>query len=289
MRERFAGPIAQRVDQWLVKAIETMHAARGTLPPVMLRYVFSAPETSSVVVGVLSPSRDQVGRDFPVTVFCSIPTAALGGHVAALPLAFAEFLDGAEALIREVPALEASEVLARLDALPIASTAALPGAAQQALEVLRTHDAREHLLRTLGDADGSAPAYAYYTLGAALKASAASQALVLDCPIANEVDLLAWLRLTEVLGHGRELPSFFWIETPDPRLLISLRTASTQVLTFVADPAHSSARLWPLTTGRSEVAEQVRGSMIGQLPSLEQPGRLSIAALIEALAQRGER
>jgi len=277
------------MDQWLVKSIETMHASSATLPPVMLRYVFSAPDASGVVVGVLSPSRDQVGRNFPVTVFCTLPrSAATGAIVAGLPLAFGPFLAAAEDLIREVPALDASEVLARLDQLPHTATETVHGAAQRVAEVLRTSDAREHLLRTLGDADGSASAYAYYTFGAAMKATSSSNALVLDCPIVNDVDLMAWLTLATALGRGTEVPSFFWTEEPEPRLLLSLGNASTQVLTFVADPSHQSARLWPLTTTRSDVAERVRGSMVGQLPSLEQAGT-SIADMITAVARRSER
>lgn len=289
VRERFAGPSAQRLDQWLVKAMETLHASRGTLPPIMVRYAFSAPEAASLVVGVLSPSRDQVGRDFPVTIFCSVPQGAVLGQLAGVPLAFGPFLSAAEELIREVPALEASEVLARLDRLPAGDGAALPAAGQRVTEVLRAADAREHIARTLGDPDGSAPAYAYYTVQAALRATSATNAVVLDCPIAIDVDLMAWLRLIERLGRGRELPSFFWCEAPEPRLLLSLGAPSTQMLGFIADPAHGSARLWPLTTRRGDVAEQVRGSMVGQLPPLDPSAATSIDDLIELLAQRSSR
>lgn len=273
VRERFAGPSAQRLDQWLVRSVETMLAARASFPPVMLRYAFSSPDTSSFVLGVLSPSRDQVGRDFPVTVFCSVPAASLVPCLAGVPLAFDAFFAAAEELIREVPALEAAEVLARLDQLPVVDDAAFAAAAQRAAETLAACDAREHLQRVLGDADGSAPAYAYYTAAAAVKATTAANAVVLDCPFAAPVDLLAWLRLAHGLSGGREPISFFWIEPPaESRLLISLGAPSTQVLSFVANRAHGSARLWPLTTSRSDVAEQVRGSMTGQLAPVDQPG-----------------
>jgi type VI secretion system protein ImpM len=289
VRERFAGPSAQRLDQWLVKSVETLHAARATLPPVMVRFAFSSPDTSSYIVGVLSPSRDQVGRDFPVAVFSHMPAAAIAEQVLGVPLAFGAFLGAAEALIREVPALEASEVLARLDQLPSVQAPELHGATQRALEALRESDAREHLERVLGDADGSAPAYAYYTAAAAIRASSASNAVVLDCPIAIDIDLLAWLKLVSGFARGRDPISFFWTEAPEPRLLIALGAPSTQVLSFISDPAHSSARLWPLTTRRSEVAEQVRSSMAGQLPPLDRSSGTSIDVAIEALLARGPR
>jgi type VI secretion system protein ImpM len=290
VRERFAGPSAQRLDQWLVRSVETMLAARGTFPPIMLRYAFSSPDTASFVLGVLSPSRDQVGRDFPVTVFCSVPAASVVPSLVGVPLAFGPFFAAAEALIREVPALEAPEVLARLEQLPAVDEGALPAAAQRALEALRASDAREHLQRVLGDADGSAPAYAYYTASAAVRATTPSNAVVLDCPIAIDVDLLAWLKLAHALNANRENPnreplSFFWTEDHEPRLLISFGPPSTQVLSFVANRAHTSARLWPLTTSRSDVAEQVRGSIAGQLAPLEQPGT-SIDYYIDSFVQQ---
>jgi type VI secretion system protein ImpM len=285
VRERFAGAAAQRLDQWLVRSVETMLAARGTFPPVMLRYAFSSPDTASFVLGVLSPSRDQVGRDFPVTVFCSVTAASIVPSLVGVPLAFAPFFDAAEALIREVPALEAPEILARLEQLPVVDSGALPDAAQRALEALRGSDAREHLQRVLGDADGSAPAYAYYTASAAVNATTPSNAVVLDCPIAIDVDLLAWLKLAHALNGGREPISFFWTEEPEPRLLISLGTPSTQVLSFVANRAHTSARLWPLTTSRADVAEQVRGSIAGQLAPVDRPGT-SLDHYIDCFVQK---
>jgi type VI secretion system protein ImpM len=289
VRERFAGPAAQRLDQWLVRAVETMLAARGTFPPVMLRYAFSSPDTGSIVLGVLSPSRDQVGRDFPVTVFCSVPLTVALPHLHGIPLACGAFFSAAEELIREVPALEAAEVLARLDGLPQVADATLPEAAQRALEALRASDAREHLQRVLGDADGSAPAYAYYTAAAAVKATTPGNAITLDCPIAIDVDLIAWLKLVHGLSAGRDPISFFWTEQPEPRLLISLGAPSAQVLSFVANRAQASARLWPLTTSRSDVAEQVRGSIADRLVSVDQPGASSIERLIDTFLTRGGR
>lgn len=289
VRERFAGLAAQRLDQWLVRSVETMLAARGTFPPVMLRYAFSSPDTGSFVLGVLSPSRDQVGRDFPVTVFCSAPATSVLPHLMGVPLAYGAFFAAAEELIREVPALDSTEILGRLEQLPVVEDAILPQAADRCAEALRASDAREHLQRVLGDADGSAPAYAYYTMAAAVKATTPGNAIVLDCPLEVDVDLLAWIKLAHGLSAGREPISIFWTVEPEPRLLISLGAPSTQVLSYVANRAHSSARLWPLTTSRSDVAEQVRGSMAGQLASVERPGVTSIERLIDAFLVRGGR
>ena len=284
VRERCGDRAAQRFDQWLVKAIETMQSARASLPPVMVRYAFCAEEERTWVLGVLSPSKDQVGRDFPVSVFCRVPVSEGDDQLPSLPLAGDAFLDAAEALIREVPALRAEEVTAQLDQLQPPDAASLGVASARIAQALRESDAREFAERTLGSADGSGPAYGYYTFVTAARNAAAGSATVLDCPIQIDVDLFAWLALAERLLSGRGIArSFFWTEEPTARLLLAFGSCSPQILHFLSDPAHSSARLWPLVTSRSEVAEQVRASFAPNMPSLERGGNASIDQLIEGL------
>ena len=285
VRERCSDRAAQRFDQWLVKAIETLHGARMGLPPVMVRFAFYAEEERTLLVGVLSPSKDQVGRDFPISVFCSVPLGAGGEHLAGLPLAAGEFLSAAEDLIREIPALSAEETIARLDHLPAPNAQSLALGGERVGEALRSSDARELAGRTLGDPDGAAPAYGYYTFVTAARNAGAGGATVLDCPIQIDVDLFAWLALAERLLRGRGTPSFFWTEEPTARLLLALGPCSTQLLQFMADPTASSARLWPLVTTRAEIAEQVRATFASSLGALQSGSNASIAQLIDGLAR----
>jgi type VI secretion system protein ImpM len=288
VRERCTDRAAQRFDQWLIKAIETMQAARASLPPVMVRFAFCAEEERSLLVGVLSPSKDQVGRDFPISVFCSVPLAQAESLLCGLPLAYGAFLSAAEDLIREIPALSAEEVVARLDQLPAPDPHSLSLGAARVSEALRAADARELAARTLGDPDGAGPAYGYYTFVTAARNASAGSPTVLDCPIQIDVDLFAWLALAERLMRGRgTAPSFFWTEEPSARLLLALGSCSAQVLQFMADPATTSARLWPLVTTRGEVAEQVRASFAPNILALQPGSAASIEQLIEGLARRG--
>ena len=110
---------------------------------------------------------------------------------------------------------------------------------------------------------------------------------MLDCPIQIDVDLFAWLALAERLMRGRgTAPSFFWTEEPSARLLLALGSCSTQVLQFIADPATTSARLWPLVTTRAEVAEQVRASFAPNIVALQAGSAASIEQLIDGLAHK---
>ena len=304
VRERCGDRAAQRFDQWLVKAMETLHGARATsnstapalrggavtLPPVMVRFAFYAEEERSLLVGVLSPSKDQVGRDFPISVFTNVPLAGSGSeHLPGLPLAAGAFLSAAEDLIREIPALTAEEVTAQLDQLPALEPQTMSLAGARVGEALRGENARELAGRTLGDPDGSGPAYGYYTFVTAARNAASDSsargATVLDCPIHIDVDLFAWLALAERLLRGRGTPSFFWTEEPTARLLLALGPCSTQLLQFMADPSATSARLWPLVTSRSEVAEQVRASFAANIAALAPGSTATVDQLIEGLVR----
>jgi type VI secretion system protein ImpM len=288
VRERCTDRAAQRFDQWLIKAMETLHGARGSLPPVMVRFAFCAEEERSLLVGVLSPSKDQVGRDFPISVFCSVPLAQAQSQLCGLPLAYGAFLTAAEDLIREVPALAADEVVARLDQLPVPDPQSLALGAARVGEALRGADARELAARTLGDPDGAGPAYGYYTFVTAARNASAGSPTVLDCPIQIDVDLFAWLSLADRLTRSNAgTPSFFWTEEPSARLLLALRSCSTQLLQFMADPTTSSSRLWPLVTTRGEVAQQVRASFAPNILALQPGAAASIEQLIDGLTRGG--
>jgi type VI secretion system ImpM family protein len=289
VRERFAGPAAQRLDAWLIKAMETLAAAKLTLPPVMVRFLFAAHEEQALIVGVLSPSRDQVGRDFPICVFSSLPLARADGQLTGLPVACAGFFDAAEALIGEAPALRESELLAALDAIPLPDVNALPAASEQARNALRATEATDFVRRTLGDPASSAPYYGLHTFVTACGGAPGRPiATVLDCPLRGDVDLMAWLELAERALQGRTAASAFWIQAPSPRLLVSLGPIPTQLLHFMSDPGLSSARLWPLSTTRADVADQVRATLAPELPALDRPGTTT-EQLIAVLAARSRR
>ena len=85
---------------------------------------------------------------------------------------------------------------------------------------------------------------------------------MLACPLANDVDLVAWLDLARrCLGFRDMCPSFAWVESGAARLMVSLGFASDQLLCFVADPRSQSSRLWPLTTERVEAIARARDAI----------------------------
>src|SRR4051794_17465828 len=95
VRQHVADRVGGELDRWLVKATQTFLSAKAELPPAAVRFVFSGPGCDSVAIGVLVPSRDQVGRTFPLAIYAALPAAFAARHALGLPLAYLQFLDDA--------------------------------------------------------------------------------------------------------------------------------------------------------------------------------------------------
>ena len=143
---------------------------------------------------------------------------------------------------------------------------------QRCADVLNASPAPELFARAFGAALPDSHHYGLYTFRTATDAARSGPSVaaptVLACPIAIDVDLLAWLELARrCLGWNDACPAFAWVESAHARLLLSLGYASDQLLHFVADARHSSSRLWPLTTERVEAIARARDALGADLGS----------------------
>lgn len=288
VRQPIADPIGREFDQWLMKSAQNLQLAKVDLPDGCVRFVFSAPAVEALAVGVMAKSRDQVGRAFPLAIYAAFPLAPAVAAFHALPLAHSAFLAQAEAVVTSAASLPLENLRGAVDRLEEVPTATLAIAAERCAEVLRSSPSAEFFARLFPPEPPGGHLYGLHTLctaAAAVRgAPASAPPTVLGCPIATDVDLLAWLELARrCLDWPRNVPSFAWVEEPEPRLMLALGHASDQLLHFVADPKHGSARLWPLTTDRAEAVQRARAAL--GLP-LEPPAQLD--ALFQLLA-RGSR
>jgi hypothetical protein len=239
--------------------------------------VFSGLGCESVAIGVLVPSRDQVGRTFPLVIYTTLPAPLAARHALGLPLAYLQFLDDAEAIALEALNVSAAELKARVATLVPPGQEIVLAGSQQCRDVLAQTRAREMLERvfpTTTSSQPNAPFYALHTFAVATEgarsAPPSAPPTVLDCPIVTDVDLAAWIDLgRRGTPSGTVCPTFAWVQVA-PRLLLVLGSAPEQLLHFVADPKHKSSRLWPLTTERPEAVERARevlGTRLGSTDS----------------------
>lgn len=99
------GDVAGELENWLAKASEWGATHRGDVwkdlrASFPLQFVLRSIHTDAVVTGVIVPSADSVGRQFPLTIAAVVPVRGAGSTSHVAPLAFATFL---EAAARELP------------------------------------------------------------------------------------------------------------------------------------------------------------------------------------------
>ena len=270
VRQNIADRVGADFDPWLVKSAQNLSLAKSELPNGAVHFVFSAPHCDSVVVGVLGKSQDQIGRVFPLAIYTALPVGHAARAFHAIPLVHGAFLEQASAVLADAAALTLDALRERVAALVPPSDDTVALAAQRCAAVLAATPAQELFARAFATQPPDAHAYGLFTFCTAAEAArggpVAGAPTVLSCPLANDVDLVAWLDLARRCLDWRDsCPSFAWVETEPARLLLSLGFASDQLLHFVSDVRSSSSRLWPLTTERVEAIARARDALGAEL------------------------
>ena len=283
LRSNVVDPAAVAFSHWLEEAQETMHRTGAVLPQLPVCFLHVGPQARTAVIGALLPSRDAVGRVFPLAAFLPVDTATLFRTYPRAPLAYSMFLGEVARLGREAASLAPAAVLDRVRALPV------PGPGEWAL----ADDLAERLLEGPARAfldplrvDDIGPAYAVKTLLAAcrneLGQAPARARVVLECPLAGEGPA-PWLELTSRVLAWREPPAFFWTEAAPPRLLLSLGGPPPTLLNHLARPDPRSTLVWPLRTQQRAAAEAALQGLAPSLRAALEDEALSIAQLFSVL------
>lgn len=281
-------PAAQGFDPWCQEALAALTRSGGSLPADPVYFLYRTNSASNVLVGAMVPSEDKVGRRFPLSIFALVDAGSLGPRFSGMPVAYSAFLEATTMLLADASTLSLAELGTRLAALP------LPGPVehQQADDICRRTlegtSGRELLERLFIDLERGQQYYAFSTMVSACMQFRGQEppraSIVVDCPVAVDVDLFAWLELARRLLQWRTPPAFVWTESEIPRLLLSLGSPPPNVLSFLVNPNSESQRLWPLVTQRPEA---IHAAMAGMPPHqrsiLDDPGA-RLEALIAALS-----
>jgi len=276
-----AHPAARELQHWLVGEIENLAAKRKQAPPVPVKFLVRDASGSTACIGVFAPSRDRVGREFPLAVFATIDMPVACHRFPSLPTAYAQFLDAAAKLVHDATpmGLDLTGVILRGDTLPLPGPQDLEEArtwARQALDVTGGQTILEALFGPITGGVALHGVHMFTTACAHLHGGDPGQAgIVLDCPMSDDVQLVFWLRLAyELLAWRRAPPSLFWTgpEGPNTRLLVSLGAPASGLLHFLADPTVAAEKLWPMRTQNPNVIDGARrGLSPGRLRALGQP------------------
>ncbi len=281
LRAGALGSAARAFDGWLAQGLDALKRGGGKLPPV--RFLYRCAEAKDVLVGTFVPSRDAVGREFPLAVVATFGAGELVAGFAALPVAFDGFFAGAEALLAGAPAKKALELTDALRGV------APPAAAELGLSLagLRARFSAMPATALLEDGGlaGDVRAYALSTFAAACQSArgtaAGKAAIVLDCPARSPEAACAWLDLARRSGGFSDAPpSAFW--TAD-RLLLGLGVASSAIVPSLARPDAPPQQIWPLHTKSADAASRAKQSLSPALRRvLDDPGATVDAVLAAA-------
>lgn len=266
VRHNAASPLARYLLRWLEEGTGLLHGARSALPTAPASFVFTAPGEGSVLVGVLGPSTDSLGRAFPLAVFQEVPAETVVARYALLPEAFQPFFQASVELLREAASLDVPRLQERAAKLPSVRPGDLRVAERLREELLSERRCAELLQHVSGDRP---PESRYYALHTFLTACAGERHreqglanIMLDCPFPSHMGPVAWLELaSRLLRWSSVPPAFVWSDGEQPRLLLCLGAAPPTLLLYLAQPARTGPQLWPLRTERPAAMAQAKQAL----------------------------
>lgn len=274
VRQHVGNSVSSELERWLSASSQNLYHGKYELGAESMRFVFSAAGCDDVAVGSLIRSQDRVGRSYPLAIFTSLCASDAMTLPAALPGAYSGFFSAAEQVLQDASHLELDALRDRVGGLRAPSADEQAAAQQKTTAKLASANAAAVLGAALQGRPEAATYYALLTLCTATSAvqltPPPAAATVLDCPLERELGPSLWLSLTAArLRWTRGALSCLWTRAEPARLLLALGPAPDQLLAFSATKQHSSTRLWPVTTARSEAIERARTLLAPQLSAFE--------------------
>ncbi len=288
---RTVEPVVRGFEAWLQTEVDQCAAKNVGQPSTTTRFFYRDPEGSGALIGAMAPSRDAVGRRFPIAVFVSVPGAAAAESFPWLPAAYAQFLEAAVALLQSTGSMPAAELVTAAQELPRPDDVALEQARTWTLEALEATSGQAILEALFGPAVEGVRYHGINMFSAACRRVRGHErgfaSIILECPASDDVQLAFWLRYAhDQLQWHKAPPSSFWsgMESSDNRLLVALG-APAGVFPFLADMGARAERLWPIRTTNQASISAGRGALPPHhLQALDLPAPTA-AALLQALAR----
>lgn len=269
------------MDRWLEGAFEVLASERRQLGAEPLSFLF--PGQGEALVGALGPSRDAVGRTFPLMAVARVAMPTLGESYPLFPLACAQILDGTADLVATAATVSLEELEARAEVLPPQAWTPL---SQEDLHAYLGGTEMAELQEAMGGADDDVP-YGLATLAQACaqmrdkNGKSGAPPVTVDAPAPSHALVAMWLELARKGLPAGKVPTVLWSRGAG-RLLMSLGAPSGQLLAYAAAADHPSQNLWPLRTKVTAAKADARKALApGLLAVVSQP-HATIAELLRA-------
>jgi type VI secretion system ImpM family protein len=255
-------PSMRVFENWFHDAYTELRGAGARGLDLRCQLVFPSPDRDGVIAAVAVPSRDRIGREFPVVVATAVPNTELPRGSAPLVLGFARFWDAAAAVVGAHQHEEPEDLWQAAQSVAPPNGAESSDAEQRWAALLGNIGAREMEQECFPDPDDRF--YAYHTLLLAVRD--APDARVLICPAAGNLGYRAfWVDLIErATGNKGPLP-IMWLEGAEapPGILVALGKAPSSMLRYATGHGRQSSSLWPLTTQNTTARERAKDALAG--------------------------
>jgi type VI secretion system protein ImpM len=267
IRWNAADPVSSQFHKWLEEGHEAVRRSNLTLPAEPICFVYTAAGGRQALVGMMGPSTDKVGRQFPLTVYVPVDLGPVSGNAATLYGSHQAFFDGARQLLADAAKLSADELAKRAETLGAHASGDSAAADTYRRRALAAPASSLTALFTQdGGAAFSSKYYAFRTFMMACAAERGKEptkpGVTLDCPFPEAVGPYPWVEMARRMLQWRGMmPALFWHAGPQPRLLVSLGPPSSTLLLHLAKPDHSSMKLWPLRTKAANAIETAKQAL----------------------------
>ena len=84
IRWNASDPVSAQFHKWLEEGHEAVRRANLTLSAEPICFVYSAAGGRQALLGMMAPSSDKVGRQFPLTVYVPVDLGPISGNAATL-------------------------------------------------------------------------------------------------------------------------------------------------------------------------------------------------------------
>ena len=286
-----AGPTGAALQDWLQRENDHLMGKRLAFPPTPIRFLYRDPQAAGTMVGVLAPSRDQVGRTFPLSIFARVDPA-MAVRFPAIPAAYAQFLDGAVSVLADAATLTPATLAERARALPLPGNREIDDAEQWSRQALEATPGQVILEALFGPLQSGVHYHGIHMFRTGCAhvgpRDPGTATIILECPARDDVQVDFWLSLAQRLLQWTDAPpSLLWTDTasPDSRLLIALGSPPPGVIHYLADPTVVADRLWPMRRSSAASIDAGRRALTPAQRLVLEPPAPTAAALVDALVR----
>lgn len=246
--------VERAFEAWLQVNVER---SRGKIPECVVRFLVRPMVKGPSLVGTWIPSRDAVGREFPLAIVACVPEELSALPWSLLPLYYGTLLECAGACLARAADANFETLVTGAHALELPHPSSALRALHEASQAITALQVVMFGKRLFGEGWREGLNYALATLLQATE----QHDLTMDLPCSSESDLYVWLELSRACLGRRASPGALLWTADGQRALVTLGSPSEQSVTYLMEPDHASQRRWPLWTKRAEAARGARRSI----------------------------